>query len=950
MKASVFALCRLLLFLCAGFLVLGSGSALLPTPAEGQVLYVDQDAPGPEHDGSTWDTAFLTIQEGVDATTPGGEVWVADGTYVENLVMGEGVQLYGGFLGAEPGGYEDSLDQRDFVNNVTTIDGNQSGSCVLMTVDTRLDGVTITHGTGTPIGGYRYGGGVHCGGPGTSASIANSTIIENSAYIGGGLYCDGSSPTVAHNGISANSASYGGGIGCKGSSATVINNVITSNSASDLGGGICCNQSSPTVANNTITGNSTSGRGGGMCCWSHSSPDVTDNAINDNSAEGDGGGMYCSDSSPAIGGCTISNNWASGNGGGICCSGSYSSPTLIGNTLAGNEAFQYGGALSCCSYCSASVVGNSVVDNRAEWGAGIHCEDSSPVVADNAITGNHAYDSGGGVYCYGASPELTGNGITANSANQNGGGVHCAYYSQPAVTRNTIADNWTSNGAGGGVCCSDHSSPHVSNNAITGNKTFGDYGDGGGLCCLVYSSPTVVNNTISGNSATGYGYGGGVFCQEYSSPIVTNNTITGNSSSSNAGGMCCSYYSWPVVSGNTISYNSGGSHGGGIYCRYMAGPVLVNNVIADNSAHEGGGISCYWECSPVVTCNTIARNSAPKGSGLACDSYQQGYPSDVAVSNCILWDAGGEIWNNDGSVISITYSDVQGGYGGEGNTDADPLFADPDNGDYHLTGESPCIDTGDNSAPALPEYDWEGDERIINGTVDIGADEYVTIYTEAPVPQPECEGPLFGGSQNGFPAWVWFSIPLTPDCPIGDGCADPNALLGFECKGKLWYWDRYGKYSQVYQPPFITWDLAVGNSYLLRLTEPVPNPSYDGLSPFTPSTFEFRLGRQGWTWVGMPGLTELAGEDFMASVRVQYPSDETGCHRTSQEDYDATPDNWITWGWPFYDTYLQAPKTFTPYAPFGNMTCYPWVGYRCWVKIGNPLDEYDPDQVTIIWP
>ncbi|MGB2862299.1 MAG: hypothetical protein WBC05_03150 [Sedimentisphaerales bacterium] len=69
---------------------------------------------------------------------------------------------------------------------------------------------------------------------------------------------------------------------------------------------------------------------------------------------------------------------------------------------------------------------------------------------------------------------------------------------------------------------------------------------------------------------------------------------------------------------------------------------------------------------------------------------------------------------------------------GNGNIDADPHFADPDNGDYHLTSRtgrwdpksqswirdkvtSPCIDAGDTSTPVYLEPSPNG------GVVNIGA-------------------------------------------------------------------------------------------------------------------------------------------------------------------------------------------------------------------------------------
>ena len=47
---------------------------------------------------------------------------------------------------------------------------------------------------------------------------------------------------------------------------------------------------------------------------------------------------------------------------------------------------------------------------------------------------------------------------------------------------------------------------------------------------------------------------------------------------------------------------------------------------------------------------------------------------------------------------------MQGGWEGEGNIDSDPLFVDPENGDFTLQSNSPCIDAGDPGS----EYDPDG--------------------------------------------------------------------------------------------------------------------------------------------------------------------------------------------------------------------------------------------------
>lgn len=107
---------------------------LVSHAASAATWYVDKDNTGTE-DGTSWVTAFKTIQPAIDAAfvDGGGDVWVAEGNYGEprtsvmhdppvdtgSVVMKEGVHLYGGFVGNET-----SLDQRDWENQVTVLDGS----------------------------------------------------------------------------------------------------------------------------------------------------------------------------------------------------------------------------------------------------------------------------------------------------------------------------------------------------------------------------------------------------------------------------------------------------------------------------------------------------------------------------------------------------------------------------------------------------------------------------------------------------------------------------------------------------------------------------------------------------------------------------------------------------------------------------------------------------------
>jgi hypothetical protein len=85
-----------------------------------------------------------------------------------------------------------------------------------------------------------------------------------------------------------------------------------------------------------------------------------------------------------------------------------------------------------------------------------------------------------------------------------------------------------------------------------------------------------------------------------------------------------------------------------------------------------------------------------------------------------------------GATPTVTYSDIQGGYPGVGNIDADPLFVDAAGGDLRLSTGSPCIDAA--NGPWAPEFDLDGNPRVDDTATpntglgppwaDIGAYEY----------------------------------------------------------------------------------------------------------------------------------------------------------------------------------------------------------------------------------
>jgi len=213
-------------------------------PASATTFHVDGSVLS-SGDGTSWETAFKKIQEGIDKAFDGDTVLVAEGTYRENVnFKGKNIVL----TGTNP--------LRQTVVENTVIDGNHTGPVVSFAGTEREDcvlaGFTIRNGKA------EYGGGIY-GGPNDSctlATISNNIIRENSAEShGGGLaHCAG---TIVNNTIILNSA--GGAVAGRGAGVyccdgVIENNLISRNSGAGDGGGLYGCRG--IIQNNTIVNNS----------------------------------------------------------------------------------------------------------------------------------------------------------------------------------------------------------------------------------------------------------------------------------------------------------------------------------------------------------------------------------------------------------------------------------------------------------------------------------------------------------------------------------------------------------------------------------------------------------------------------------------------------------------------------------------------------------------------
>jgi hypothetical protein len=138
-------------------------------------------------------------------------------------------------------------------------------------------------------------------------------------------------------------------------------------------------------------------------------------------------------------------------------------------------------------------------------------------------------------------------------------------------------------------------------------------------------------------------------------------------------------------------------NGGGASSSALNNCVLIGN----QAAGAGGGA---FDCT-LTNCVLLSNNTAAAWSSVLYNSISYynagGNEAGCAMTNC------------------CTTPDP----GGSGNITNEPVFVDLTHGNLRLQSNSPCINAG-NNAYIASATDLDGNPRVINGSVDIGAYEY----------------------------------------------------------------------------------------------------------------------------------------------------------------------------------------------------------------------------------
>ncbi len=298
-----------------------------------------------------------------------------------------------------------------------------------------------------------------------------------------------------------------------------------------------------------------------------------------------------------------------------------------------------------------------------------------------------------------------------------------------------------------GVTCLEYGNLEINNTEIRHNQYKGlaiyEFSDinvhgievhhnGTGGMDIQFSNPQMSDFMVEHNGGSGIFMMGSSY--NAADPTFENGTVRFNESQYSGGGLSLNMDSYLILKGVDIHDNSaelGGGiftswayltmeevhihdnqavKGGGIFGDMESNLEMIHCLVTQNEAlTDGGGIN-LMEADFQIARTTIAGNTAGNSGGaIFCEMY---YGEPASISNSILWGNSPDEISAGLIAPEVRYSDVSGGYDGEGNIEANPLFENVESGDYHLSWEdypyasgskSPCIDAGDPTAAYDPD-------------------------------------------------------------------------------------------------------------------------------------------------------------------------------------------------------------------------------------------------------
>ena len=370
--------------------------------------------------------------------------------------------------------------------------------------------------------------------------------------------------------------------------------------------------------------------------------------------------------------------------------------TILSGDLNGDDVIN--GTASNLTVSNKAEDSWNVINNSFTSGAPLT---SSAVLDGFTITGGNSSNftgsgtSGGGMYNLYASPTLRNIIFRGNSAENGGGGMMNSLNCVANLTNVTFDRNFSQND-GGGMYNYTGANITLSGCTFTGNFCYGNYG--GGAIANFQNTISITGCSFIGN----FGSEAGAILTESVSGTITNCSFIGDQCFQDGG---CMWNENSNISMTNCTFANG-------YCSIAASSLYDRSSTINLTGCTFFG-NTYYNWSPTATVVTDGTNPVTN------------------IVNCIFW--GNEALFG-GTTPNVSYSDIQGGFAGTGNINADPLFVSTSNlagndGIYGTADDglalqscSPAINAGNSTG--ISGTDLAGQTRVYGSAVDMGPYEY----------------------------------------------------------------------------------------------------------------------------------------------------------------------------------------------------------------------------------
>jgi len=275
----------------------------------------------------------------------------------------------------------------------------------------------------------------------------------------------------------------------------------------------------------------------------------------------------------------------------------------------------------------------------------------------------------------------------------------------------------------------------IEGNLVTDSNFHGIGLTAGGTGGTIPTTGCIVrNNECARNAHPTIRQANGIFVSGSSSNTMYNNRLHHNQDT----GMHFALASNNCLSYNNLSY-ANGDHG---YDHLQSTNTIHVHDVAFGNFIDGFSFEGDSPGGQVFNCISVDNGLTQNGSDLWVDTNSS---VGFASNNNLLWNSTPQPPAKMGLIAYALLSDFTLATGRDANSrQANPLFVNAANGDFHLSAASPAIDAATSNAPSWPALDASGGVRLDDASIldggsgpvtfaDMGAFEFVPPADRAPV-------------------------------------------------------------------------------------------------------------------------------------------------------------------------------------------------------------------------